>query len=285
MAADTFTTEDADLLRVRSGFSLANVDPDSTPGYDGDKDDASRYFMADDNEVDELQERLYANARVGNIHVPTVLLVLQGMDTAGKGGVIRHVVRGIDPQSVHIASFKAPTEIERQHDFLWRVEKEVPQRGTIGVFDRSHYEDVLIQRVRQFAPPEEIERRYGAIVDFENELATHGVHVIKVMLHISKDEQRERLEERLQRPDKYWKFNPGDIDERELWDDYMEAYEIALNRTATVTSPWYCVPANKKWYSRMVVKRLLLDKLRSFNLAWPPATFDPQEQLERLRQS
>ena len=280
------TSEEAKALRVGPDFRLADVDPDSTPGYAGSKKDAAAQFDVDDADLDQRQELLFANARAGNPDVPTVLLVLQGMDTAGKGGTIRHVMRGIDPQSVRIASFKAPTEEERKHDFLWRIDRALPEPGTIGVFDRSHYEDVLIQRVRGFAPPEEIERRYGAIVDWEKELVEkRNFRIVKCMLHISKDEQKDRLAERLVRPDKHWKFNPGDIDEREYWDEYQEAYEIALQRTSTDEAPWYCVPANKKWYARMVVKRLLKDTLDSLELEWPKATFDIKEQQRRLAAS
>lgn len=280
------TFSDVDELRVTPDFYLADIDPDSTPGYSGSKKDAESSFADDDAELDELQQKLFANARAGNPEVPTVLLVLQGMDTSGKGGVIRHVMQGIDPQSVQIASFKAPTEEERKHDFLWRIEKTLPEPGAIGVFDRSHYEDVLIQRVRKFAPAEEIERRYGAIVDWETKLVNErNFRIVKCMLHISKEEQGARLLERLERPEKHWKFNPGDIDERELWDEYMQAYEIALTRTSTDAAPWYCVPANHKWYARMVIKRLLLETLRSLELDWPKADFDVEEQKARLAAS
>lgn len=280
------TFSDVDELRVTPDFYLADIDPDSTPGYSGSKKDAESSFADDDAELDELQQKLFANARAGNPEVPTVLLVLQGMDTSGKGGVIRHVMQGIDPQSVQIASFKAPAEEERKHDFLWRIEKTLPEPGAIGVFDRSHYEDVLIQRVRKFAPAEEIERRYGAIVDWETKLVNErNFRIVKCMLHISKEEQGARLLERLERPEKHWKFNPGDIDERELWDEYMQAYEIALTRTSTDAAPWYCVPANHKWYARMVIKRLLLETLRSLELDWPKADFDVEEQKARLAAS
>lgn len=275
-----------DELRVGPDFKLADIDPDSKPGYSGSKDDAAAAFDDNDAELDELQQKLFANARAGNPDVPTVLLVLQGMDTSGKGGVVRHVMQGIDPQSVSIASFKAPTEEERKHDFLWRIERALPEPGAIGVFDRSHYEDVLIQRVRQFAPPEEIERRYGAIVEWEQKLVSErNFRIVKCMLHISKEEQGARLLERLERPDKHWKFNPGDIDERGLWDEYMQAYEIALTRTSTDAAPWYCVPANRKWYARMIVKQLLLETLRSLELDWPKADFDVEEQKARLAAS
>ncbi|MBS3178951.1 MULTISPECIES: PPK2 family polyphosphate kinase [unclassified Pseudoclavibacter] len=279
-----FTTEDAAVLRVAPDFDLGSVDPDSTPGFTGKKADAAALFTEHDEEIAELQERMFANARAGRA-APSVLLLLQGMDTSGKGGIVRHVIGGVDPQGVQIASFKAPTPEEREQDFLVRIRKQLPAAGKIGVFDRSHYEDVLIQRVRSFAPPEEIERRYGAIVDFEDELAPSGTKLIKVMLHISKDEQGARLAERLERPDKHWKYNPGDVDERLLWDQYQDAYEIALRRTSTETSPWYCVPANRKWFSRLVVKGLLLDALRGFELQWPAADFDVETEKRRLAES
>ena len=279
-----FTTEDAAVLRVTPDFDLSSVDADSTPGFSGKKADAAALFTEHDDEIAELQERMFATSRAG-LEAPSVLLLLQGMDTSGKGGIVRHVIGGVDPQGVQIASFKAPTAEEREQDFLVRIRKQLPSAGKIGVFDRSHYEDVLIQRVRSFAPPQEIERRYGAIVDFENELAASGTKLIKVMLHISKEEQGARLAERLDRPDKYWKYNPGDIDERLLWDQYQEAYEIALQRTSTETSPWYCVPANKKWFSRLVVKGLLLDALRGFDLQWPAADFDVEAEKKRLAAS
>ena len=205
-------------------------------------------------ELDELQERLYAESRGGDA-TDSVLLVLQAMDSAGKGGIIRHVVGSVDPQGVTLTAFKKPTDEELAHDFLWRVEKRVPQPGFIGVFDRSHYEDVLIGRVRALAPAEEIERRYGAINDFEKRLTDAGTRVVKVMLHISHDEQTERLMERLERPDKHWKYNPGDVDERARWPQYMEAYQTVFERTSTENAPWYVVPANRKWYARLAVQR------------------------------
>ena len=270
-------------LRVVPGFRLADVDPDSTPGFNGTKSEAESLSAGLNSELADRQERMFAAARVGDEHAPSVLLVLQGMDTAGKGGIVRHVIGAIDPQGVHLASFKAPTDEERKHDFLWRIEKQLPPRGHIGVFDRSHYEDVLIQRVHGWAPPEEIERRYGAIGDFEREIGASGTRVIKVMLNISKGEQGRRLEERLDRPDKYWKYNPGDVDERASWDAYQDAYQIALERTATEDAPWYCVPANRKWYARLAVKTILLDTLRNFDLGWPAADFDIETERARLR--
>ncbi len=210
-----WNTDPEPLLRVEEGFRLDRVDPDSTPGFAGRKIDGLESLAAGATRLAALQERLHAASTAGDVR--RVLLVLQAMDTAGKGGIVSHVVGAVDPNGVHYAGFKAPTAEEREHDFLWRIERELPRAGQLGVFDRSHYEDVLIQRVRSFAPPEEIERRYGAIVDFEDDLVAQGTTIVKVMLHISKDEQRERLGDRLDRPDKHWKFNPGDIDERLLW--------------------------------------------------------------------
>jgi PPK2 family polyphosphate:nucleotide phosphotransferase len=270
----------AELLRAGAGFRLAEVDPDATPGFAGDKKAGEKALAAGEPELDRLQELLFANTE----HDPrSVLLVLQAMDTAGKGGILRHVVGSVDPQGVHIHSFKAPTEEELAHDFLWRVERELPEPGRIGVFDRSHYEDVLIGRVRQLADAAEIERRYGAIVDFEERMAASGTVIVKCMLHISAEEQRERLAERLERPDKYWKFNPGDIAERALWSEYQQAYQLAIERTSTESAPWYVIPADHKWYARLAVAELLTDALRSLGQSWPPADFDVEEQQRLLR--
>ncbi|MBF4582872.1 polyphosphate kinase 2 family protein [Curtobacterium sp. VKM Ac-2865] len=271
------------LLRVDEGFQLADVDPDGTPGFPGRKIDGLESLAAGADRLAALQERLWAAATAGDER--RVLLVLQAMDTAGKGGIVSHVVGAVDPNGVHYAGFKAPTAEEREHDFLWRVERQLPAAGQLGVFDRSHYEDVLIQRVRGYAPPEEIERRYGAIVDFESRLAAQGTTIVKVMLHISKDEQRARLGDRLDRPDKHWKFNPADIDERLRWDDYQQAYQIAFDRTSSAVAPWYVVPANRKWYARLAVQQLLLRALEDMHLSWPAADFDVAEQRQRLAES
>ena len=283
--ADTnWSTDAPELLRVRRGFELADVDPESTPGYDGDKASSEDDLDAGAAELDELQERLYAQSRTDTSSA-SVLLVLQAMDSAGKGGVIRHVVGSVDPQGVLLTAFKKPSDEELAHDFLWRVEKRLPGPGLIGVFDRSQYEDVLIGKVRSLAPADEIERRYGAINDFEARVADAGTRVVKVMLHISHDEQRERLMERLERPDKYWKYNPGDLDERARWTHYMDAYQTAFERTSTETAPWFVVPANRKWYARLAVQRLLLDALREIDPQWPPASFDVEVEKKRLAAS
>lgn len=276
-----WSADPAALLRAEPGFRLDQRDPSSTPGYEGDKDQGRADLDAGADELDELQERLYAQSRIQD-GAPAVLLVLQAMDSAGKGGIVRHVVGAVDPQGVALAAFKKPTPEERAHDFLWRIEKRIPEPGFIGVFDRSHYEDVLIGRVRALAAPEEIERRYGAIVDFEKRLTARGIRIVKVMLHISSDEQKERLMERLDRPDKHWKYNPGDVDERALWDDYMVAYQTAIERTSTADAPWYVVPANRKWYARLAVQALLLDALEDIDPQWPVADVDVDAEKARL---
>ncbi|SCX97779.1 polyphosphate:nucleotide phosphotransferase, PPK2 family [Microbacterium sp. LKL04] len=276
-----WTTSPTTLLRVGSGFRLADVDPDSTPGYGKGKKAGQADLAAAAAQFDQLQERLYAQSRT-QPDSPSVLLVLQAMDSAGKGGIVRHVIGATDPQGVHLKAFKKPTPEELAHDFLWRIEKEVPEPGYIGVFDRSHYEDVLIGRVRQLAPADEIERRYGAIVDFEKRLADRGVHIVKVMLHISGDEQKSRLAERLERPDKHWKYNPGDVDERELWPAYMDAYQTLFERTSADQAPWFVVPANAKWYARLAVQALLIDVLERIDPQWPAADFDVAAEKARL---
>ena len=276
-----WTADVADLLKVGDGFVLADVDTRATPGYDRDKLHAADDLAAGSEQLDEYQERLFARSRVSATSA-SVLLVLQAMDSAGKGGIIRHVVGSVDPQGVALAAFKAPTPEELEHDFLWRVRKRLPEPGMIGVFDRSHYEDVLIGRVRELVPADEIERRYGAINDFEKTVTDAGTRVVKVMLHISPEEQKERLMERLERPDKHWKYNPGDVDERELWPRYMAAYQTVFERTSTDHAPWFVVPADRKWYARLAVQHLLLEALEDIDPHWPAATFDVEAEKKRL---
>ncbi|MDN3442757.1 PPK2 family polyphosphate kinase [Microbacterium sp. APC 3901] len=274
----------AKTLQVGDGFRLSDVDPRSTAGYGGAKADGRRDLEAGLDELNQLQERLFAESRVG-VAKDSVLLILQAMDSAGKGGIVRHVVGGVDPQGVALTAFKAPTDEELAHDFLWRVAKRLPDPGFIGVFDRSHYEDVLIGRVRSLAPADEIERRYDAINEFEAEAAASGTRIIKVMLHISPDEQKSRLMERLERADKHWKYNPGDVDERLLWDDYMSAYQTVFDRTSTAAAPWHVIPADHKWFARLAVQELLLDALQQIDPQWPAATFDVEAEKKRLAAS
>jgi PPK2 family polyphosphate:nucleotide phosphotransferase len=225
------------------------------------------------DELADLQERLFAEGRTTGSR-RRVLLVLQGMDTSGKGGTLKHTVGLVDPQGVRITSFKAPTDEERAHDFLWRIRRAVPEPGYLGVFDRSHYEDVLIGRVDRLAEPDEIERRYDEINAFERELVDDGAVVVKCMLHISKSTQKDRLLRRLDRPDKHWKYNPGDLNARAKWDAYQAAYATVLERTDTEHAPWHVIPSDRKWFRNLAVGQLLLETLRAMDPQWPAADFD-----------
>ncbi len=281
---DAFWIADpAQLLRVRPGFSLNEIDPEATPGTAAKKAAGAAELAHSAQELRELQEKLFAQSREGA--KDRLLVVLQAMDAAGKGGVVNHVFAQLEPYGLALTAFKAPTPEEREHDFLWRVEPRVPGPGLIGLFDRSHYEDVLIQRVRAFAPPEEIERRYGAIVDFEHRIADEGVRIVKIMLHVSPEEQAQRLLDRLDEPDKHWKYNPGDVDERLRWAEYMDAFQIAIDRTASDRAPWFVVPANAKWYARAAVQRIVISEMRKIGPQWPPVAFDVAAERERVQQS
>jgi PPK2 family polyphosphate:nucleotide phosphotransferase len=270
-----------ELLRVDPDHvDLAAVDTDGKPGFAEGKAAGKAALAALDDEVAELQEKLAADAYTGGHR--SVLLVIQGMDTSGKGGVLKQVVGLLNPGGVQATSFKAPTEEERAHDFLWRIEPRTPKPGQIAIFDRSHYEDVLVARVRGLAPPEEIERRYDAINDFERRLSDGGCTILKCMLHISEEEQRQRLLARLDDPTKIWKFKPEDVDERALWDDYQAAYEVALERCSTGWAPWHVVPSDRKWYRSLAIASLLRDALAAMELDWPEPDFDVDEQRRRL---
>lgn len=266
--------------RLSGVTRLADVDSRDTSGLEGGKEEGTQALADLGAELADLQERLYAQGTAGSTRF--VLLVLQGMDTSGKGGVIEKVVGLVNPLGVRIASFKKPTEEELRHDFLWRVEKQLPPAGHLGVFDRSHYEDVLIGKVRGLADAAEIERRYDAINEFERDVADRGGVVVKCLLHVDRDDQAERLLARLDDPTKHWKFNPSDIDERALWDDYQSAYDVVLQRTSTDVAPWFVVPSGRKWYRNWAVGTLLLEHLRALDLTWPPGDFDVAEQRGRL---
>jgi PPK2 family polyphosphate:nucleotide phosphotransferase len=268
-------------LRVGEGFSLGDLDPRSTPAFQGSKAAGKGALGDHDDELSGLQEKLFAASRGGDSR-RRVLLVVQGMDTAGKGGIMRHVVGLVDPQGVSITAFKAPTPEERRHPFLWRIRRALPEAGMIGVFDRSHYEDVLIVRVHNLVPQDVWEPRYDEINAFERELIDSGTSLIKVAMFVSLDEQKKRLAERLDRPDKYWKYNPADIDERLKWPAYKEAYQTMLDRTSTDRAPWHIVPCNRKWYSRLAVTELLIESLKRLNMSWPPPDFDVEAEKKRL---
>ena len=275
-----FSASPTHTLLAGPDVDLARIDPASTPGFDGGKKEGKARLAEGADLLSELQEKLFAESRFGSDI--SILLILQAMDTAGKGGIVRHVVGTVDPQGVEHHAFKAPTEEEKQHHFLWRIRKQLPGPGMIGVFDRSHYEDVLIHRVRKLAEPQVLEERYGEIRQFEAGLVESGTRVLKVMLHLSKDEQKERLSERLERKDKHWKYNPGDLAERALWDEYQHAYQIAIEQTSTADAPWFVVPADRKWYARIAVQQLLIDVLAGMQLSWPKATFDVEAEKARL---
>ena len=270
-----------DLLRLSSGTgTLADRDPAATPGFKQGKRAGETALRDIGPELAELQERMFADAYTGGRR--RVLVVLQGMDTAGKGGVVDKALGLLSPNGFRLTSFKKPTEEELSHDFLWRIDRALPEPGVVGVFDRSHYEDVLIGRVRQLADEQEIERRYEAINAWEKNLVDEGTVVIKCLLHMSYETQRERLLARLDDPDKQWKFHPTDVDERALWDDYQKAYEIALERCNTDHAPWYVVPSDRKWYRNWAVGQLLLEAMRGMRLDWPEPDYDVAEQRKRL---
>ncbi len=274
----------SELLRVSSGpVDLSTYDPDGTPGFDGGKKTGKAALEGLEPTLADLQTKLFAHGYTGDDK--RLLLVIQGMDTSGKGGVLKHCVGLFDPGGVHIKSFKKPTKQELSHDFLWRVKKEVPEPGYVGIFDRSHYEDVLVVKVHELVPADEVEGRYDAINKFEKKLVDQGTTVVKCMLHISSDEQRDRLLARLDDPAKRWKYKPDDVDERLLWDDYRRAYEIALERCSTDYAPWHVIPSNKKWYRSWAIATLLKEKLESMHLVWPAPSYDLDEEKSRVAQS
>jgi PPK2 family polyphosphate:nucleotide phosphotransferase len=258
------------LLRATptdAGYQLAGVDARATPGVKSRKA-AEAELATDSDRLATLQEQLYA------MRERSLLLVLQGLDTSGKDGTIKHVVGAVNPVGVRITSFGVPTKVERKHHFLWRIRKGVPVPGQIAVFNRSHYEDVGVVRVHELVPPEAIERRYGEINRFEQRLADDGVVVVKCWLHISYEEQRERLLARLADPAKRWKFQEGDLAERARWADYMSAYETAIARCSTDAAPWYVIPADRKWYRNWAVARLLVEHLETLGLHYPDPLLD-----------
>jgi PPK2 family polyphosphate:nucleotide phosphotransferase len=268
-------------LRLPPGpVNLGDYDPRATPGFTKGKSKGKNALLKLAPHVEDLQERVFAESRAGGER--RVLLVLQGMDTSGKGGVMRHCVGLLDPQGVDITSFKAPTAAERRHDFLWRIARCVPGPGMVGIFDRSHYEDVLIARVHKLAPAAEIRRRYQAINRFERELVASSTTVIKCFLHMSKDEQKTRLLARLNDRTKHWKYNPHDVDERQRWEDYQKAYETALERCNTEAAPWYVVPSDRKWYRNLAITQLLFEHLERLEPQWPQGDFDVEAETARL---
>ena len=258
------------LVKPGSKVDLSQWDPNDEGGFKGEKKKALNEVAKLNNKLETLQEILYAE------HKHKVLIVLQAMDTGGKDGTIRHVFDGVNPQGVRVASFKVPTPEELDHDYLWRVHEEVPAAGEMVIFNRSHYEDVLVVKVHKLITPAVCKKRYEQIVDFERLLTENGTTIIKFFLYIDPDEQKKRLQARLDDPTKQWKFRVGDLAERKLWPEYIKAYEQALTHTSTTFAPWYVVPANRKWYRDLVLSTILVDALEKLNLKYP----EPEENLE-----
>jgi PPK2 family polyphosphate:nucleotide phosphotransferase len=261
--------------RVKPGqkINLNDWDPDDKSGWPEGKKEAKEEFIEINKELESLQELLFAE----NKH--KILIVLQAMDTGGKDGVIRAVFDGVNPAGVRVASFKVPTEEELSHDFLWRIHKQTPGKGEMVIFNRSHYEDVLVVRVHNLVPQKVWAKRFEHINHFEKLLADEGTTILKFFLHISKDEQKERLQERLDIPEKQWKFSPGDLKERLLWEDYTKAFEDVLSKTSNSYAPWYIIPANRNWYRNWLISSILVDELKSLKMKYP----DPQEDLSKIK--
>jgi len=265
---------------------IDELDPDSTPGYPGaGKADAPRITAALGTDLAQLQEKLYAENKEDDTPQRSVLVILQGLDTSGKGGIIRHVFGLVDPQGLTIHAFKQPTAEELSHDFLWRVRRQVPSRGMIGIFDRSQYEDVLVVRVDGLVGEDVWQTRYDQINDFEAELVSQGTTLIKCFLNISPDEQKRRLLNRVEDPAKHWKYSRGDVDVRRKWADYMQAYQDVLNRCNTESAPWYVIPSNKKWYRNWAVATLLDECLTQMAPAWPKGDFVVDEEIAAIKGS
>ncbi len=263
-----------DRYRVKPNdkIDLKKWDPSEINGSVDEKSEGKERLLELNRELETLQELLYAE------HKHKILIVLQGMDTSGKDGVIRHVFEGVNPQGVRVASFKVPTPIELDHDYLWRIHQQTPGKGEMVIFNRSHYEDVLVVRVHNLVPETVWKKRFEQIKDFEQTLADEGTTILKFFLHIDLDEQKERLQARLDDPNKRWKFNPGDLKERALWKEYMAAYEDVLNKTSTEAAPWYIVPASRKWFRDLVIASILVEKLKNLNMQYPV----PAENLDQI---
>ena len=262
-----------DRYRVKPGshVDMSGWDPNDKSVFPVKKTDGREQLLGLNQRLESLQELLYSE------HKHKVLIVLQAMDTGGKDGTIRHVFEGVNPQGVRVASFKKPTPEELDHDYLWRVHKHVPGKGQIVIFNRSHYEDVLVVRVRGLAPKEVWSKRYDHINDFERMLADEGTTILKFFLHIDLDEQKERFQARLDEPGKHWKFNPGDLEDRKLWPEYMKAYGDAISKTSTDWAPWYVIPANRKWYRNLVIGSVIIDALEALDMRYPEVDFDPAD--------
>lgn len=264
-------------IKPNKKFNLKEHDPNSTSEFDGNKEKGEGIISELNARLEKLQELLFAE------HKQKILIVLQAMDTGGKDGVIRRVFDGVNPQGVRVASFKVPTSLELDHDYLWRVHQQTPAKGEIVIFNRSHYEDVLVVRVKNLVPESVWSKRYDQINNFEQLLAEEGTTILKFFLNISFEEQRERLLSRIDEPEKNWKFNPGDLEERKLWDTYMKAYEDAIDKTSTKWAPWYIIPANKKWYRDLVISTILVECLDSLKMNYPESPSDLDQYRVQLK--
>jgi PPK2 family polyphosphate:nucleotide phosphotransferase len=270
-----------ELLRFRQGMRLTEIDTSSTPGFPGNKADGRRFIDLSSEDLMSLQHLLYANGAVGSKR--RLLLMLQGMDASGKGGIVKHVFSQVNPMGIHYHGFGAPTALELQHDFLWRVRRELPKAGWMAVFDRSQYEDIVMPRIFGTYPESVWRGRYQTVRDFEQHLVDDGCAVIKVFLATSKEAQRKRFLKRLDDPTKHWKFAESDLDARDRWPEYMDAWQEVFEETSTPDAPWYVVPADRRWYSRAVVSELLRSRLQGMQLQWPKASFDLNEARRRLK--
>lgn len=272
----------AQRLMFHQGAQVADIDGSATPGFDGGKADAERFIALSATEIARYQNLLYANGVHGSKR--RLLIVLQGMDASGKGGIVKHVFRQGNPMGIHYHGFGSPSKEERAHDFLWRIERELPDPGWIAVFDRSHYEDIVMPHVYGTLPEVTWRARYARINDFEHDLVASGCAIIKIFLVISRDEQKRHFLGRLDDPTKRWKFDMSDLEARDRWDDYMTAWQEIFERTSTPAAPWYLVPADNRWYSRAVVSELLRTSLKNMNMTWPSfkAGVDPDEARRRL---
>ncbi|MFA5772406.1 MAG: polyphosphate kinase 2 family protein [Thermoplasmata archaeon] len=257
------------IVRPGKKVNLSKYDPRNTFGFE-EKDIANKILEHNQKRLEELQYLLFAS----NSH--SLLIILQGMDAAGKDGTIRHVMHGINPRICNVASFRLPTYEETAHDFLWRIHKVVPPRGEIGIFNRSHYEDVLAVRVHNIAPKSVWSNRYWQINDFERMLSENNTKILKFFLHVSKEEQKRRLQERIDDPSKNWKINPTDLKERQLWSEYTQAFEDAISKCNTKRAPWYIIPADKKWFRNLAISQIIIETIESLDLKFPKPVFDPK---------
>lgn len=275
-----WTMDPRDALRAREGFDVASLDHRATPGWGGDKAAGKKQMARTGELMNELQERLYAEGRAGGKR--SVLVLVQGLDTSGKGGIARQVMGLVDPQGVQLKAFGTPTEEELSHHYLWRIRKELPAPGRIGLFDRSHYEDVLAVRVLDLVPESEWEPRYEEINEFERELVAGGTILLKFAMMISHDHQGVRLMRRLDRPDRYWKYSTSDLETRTHWNAYQDAYQAVFERTSTKHAPWYVLPADRRWFPRLAVTEILTRTLVEMDMGWPSPRWKPETQRRLL---